>query len=180
MQKLVSCIDQFTELLGRVLSWLCLAMMLVTCLVVVLRYLFQAGNIIFFQELITYLHATIFLLATGWTLRRGGHVRVDVFYRQFDARKKAWIDALGTLLFLLPLCVFLFFASLDFVGLSWSIREASGDAGGIPLVYLLKTLIPAMCVVLALQAVAELIKNALFLAGITDASPQSEKGVNEL
>ena len=170
MQQLVSplvkCIDCMSDCLGVVLSWLCFATMLLTCMVVVMRYLFESGNIIFLQESVVYLHSTVFLLAAGWTLKRNGHVRVDVFYRQFSPIQKSWIDTLGVLVFLLPICGFLFFASLDFVELSWSIKETSGDAGGIPYVYLLKTLIPAMCVVLAMQGIAELIRNGLFLCGL--------------
>jgi len=171
---IVNGIDRLTNWLGTLMSWLCFAMMLMTCIVVTMRYLFHSGNIIFLQESVIYLHSTIFLLATGWALKRNGHVRVDVFYRQFSPIKKAWIDSLGVLIFLLPFCGFLFFASLDFVELSWSRKETSGDAGGIPLVYLLKTLIPAMSIILALQGIAELIKNCLFLCGLAE-EPTSEK-----
>ncbi len=172
VQQLTRWVDAATEWLGKMLAWLCLLMMLVTCLVVAMRYLFQSGNIIFVQETVTYLHSAVFLLASGWTLKHQGHVRVDLFYRNFSTRTKAWIDALGTLIFLLPICVLIFFSSLDFVGLSWSIRETSGDAGGVPLVYLLKTMIPLMALVLAVQGVAELVRNVLFLCGI--AAPESE------
>lgn len=176
---LVKSIDQFSDWLGTILAWLCFAMMLLTCGVVAMRYIFQFGNIIFLQEAVIYLHSTVFLLAAGWALKRDGHVRVDVFYRQYSPTKKAWIDNLGILIFLLPLCVFLFFASQDFVLLSWSMKESSGDAGGIPLVYLLKTMIPAMAVVLALQGIAEFIKNLLFLCGLTESPKTNDRG-NEL
>ena len=153
-------------------------MMFASCLAVLMRYVFNAGNIIFVQESVTYLHATIFLLASGWALKRDGHVRVDVFYRRFSPEAKAWIDSLGTLIFLLPFCVFMYFASLDFVALSWSIKETSGDAGGIPLVYLLKTLIPLMCILLGMQGIAQLIRNGLFLCGLTEL-PSIEDGSND-
>jgi len=168
LEKLVTGIDAFTTYLGKLLIWVCLGTMIATCVVVLMRYLFNAGNIIFVQESITYMHATVFLLASGWALQRNGHVRVDVFYRNFSPTTKAWVDSIGTLVFLLPLCVFLFLASLGFVELSWSTKESSADAGGIPLVYLLKTLIPVMCVVLGLQGVAELVRNGLFLCGLTE------------
>ncbi|MBC6428224.1 MAG: TRAP transporter small permease subunit [Cellvibrionales bacterium] len=163
--RLIGWLDRLAEGVGGVLCWLCLLSMLVTCLLVAFRYLLPGGNIIFMQETVTYLHATVFLLAAGWTLKRGGHVRVDLFYRRFGVRARAWVDALGCLLFLLPVCALLFFSSLDFVALSWSIRETSADAGGVPLVYLLKTLIPVMSLLLAVQGLAELGKNALRLAG---------------
>ena len=179
MQKLVSAIEQITDWLGALLGWLCLAMMLITCAVVAMRYLFHSGGIIFFQELTAYLHATIFLLASGWALKRHSHVRVDVFYRRFSPTAKAWVNSLGVLLFLLPVCVYLFFASIDFVALSWSIKEASGDSGGIAYVYLLKTLIPTSAVALGIQGLAELVKNALFLAGVAQL-PMQANSTNEL
>lgn len=165
MASLIRYIDHFTELVGRILAWLCLATMLTTVLVVLLRYLFQTGNIIAFQETVTYLHATVFMLALGWTFKRNGHVRVDVFYRNFSQRTKAWINSLGILIFLLPFCVFMFFVSLDFVKLSWSISETSNESGGLPIVYLLKSLIPLMSVLLAIQAFAEFLRNACILCG---------------
>lgn len=185
MQKLVSLliktIDCLTGWLGVLLGWLCLAMVILTTTVVAMRYLFQAGNIIFLQESVIYLHSTIFLLAVGWAFQRNGHVRVDVFYRGFDPVRKAWVNSLGILIFLFPFCVFLFFASFDFVSLSWQIQETSSDAGGIPLVYLLKSLIPAMSIVLGLQGFAELLRNALFLCGLTDSSAMEPdiQGSNE-
>lgn len=163
MASLIRYIDRFTELVGRTLAWLCLATMLVTVLVVLLRYLFQFGNMVAFQEAVIYLHATVFMLGLGWTFKRNGHVRVDVFYRKFSQRTKAWVNSLGILVFLLPFCVFLFFASLDFVWLSWSIGETSNESGGLPIVYLLKSLIPLMCLLLALQAIAEFLRNACIL-----------------
>lgn len=175
MATLVRFIDRFTEWVGRIMAWLCLGTMLATVLVVVLRYLFQAGNMIAFQEAVSYLHATVFMLALGWTLKQNGHVRVDVFYRNFSARKKAWINSLGIIIFLLPFCVFLFFASLDFVRLSWSISETSNESGGLPIVYLFKSLIPLMSVLLGLQALAELIRNASFLC-CQDKTPVKPNG----
>lgn len=179
---LVNSIDRLSDWLGIILSWMCFAMMLLTCVVVAMRYIFHFGNIIFLQESVIYLHSTIFLLAAGWTLKRNGHVRVDVFYRQYSPIRKAWVDSLGVLIFLLPICGLMFFASMGFIQLSWSIKETSGDAGGIPLVYILKTLIPAMCIVLALQGVAELVRNTLFLCGLVpepDNTPPPH-GSNEL
>lgn len=158
-----------TEIIGRGISFLLLLMMLLTCVVVSLRYVFQSGNIIFVQESVTYLHAFIFLLAAGWTLKKGGHVRVDILYRNAGRRTKAWVDAIGTLIFLLPVTVFMFWISLDYVGRSWSILEVSSDAGGVPFVYLLKSLIPATCFLLGLQGIAELIRNSIILC--TDKTP---------
>ena len=138
-------IDRFSELTGRILAWLGLLMMLMLCLVVVLRYGFEIGSI-GLQEGVTYLHASIFMLGAAYTLKHDGHVRVDIFYRNFSARGKAWINSLGGIIFLLPLCCYIFFTSWDFVVQSWQILEVSTEPGGIPAVFLLKTLIPLMAI----------------------------------
>lgn len=157
--------------LGQSVSWLALAMVLVTFLVVVLRYVFDLGWIAM-QESITYMHATLFMLATAYTLGRGGHVRVDIFYSQrFSPRQRAWVDFLGTLLLLVPVCLFILVSSYDYVAESWSLREGSREAGGLPGVWLLKTLILLMPTLLLIQAAVWLLRNGLFLAGCEEALP---------
>ena len=156
--RLQQTIDQLTEISGRLLAWLLLLVMLINCLVVVLRYGFDLGFIAL-QESITYLHASVFLLGIAYALKHGAHVRVDIFYRNYSARTKAWVDSLGAIVFLLPLCTYIFFISWEFVAQSWKINEISPEPGGIPAVYLLKTLILAMACNLALQAIADIIRH---------------------
>jgi TRAP-type mannitol/chloroaromatic compound transport system permease small subunit len=147
-------LDRFAELVGNTTAWLALGLVLVTFAVVVLRYLFQLGWIAM-QESILYLHATLFLLGAAYTLKNDGHVRVDIFYRGFSAGRKALVDLLGSLLLLLPVCSFLLWVSWDYVAAAWALREASGEAGGLPYVYLLKTLIPLAALLLILQGVSQ-------------------------
>ena len=168
LQRSSDLIDAFSHITGRTIAWLTLAMMAVTCIVVVLRYGFGIGSIAL-QESVTYMHALVFLLGAAYTFERDGHVRVDIFYRRFNRRQQAWVNSLGSLLFLLPLSLFLLFVSLDFVANAWAIKESSGQPGGIPAVYLLKSLIPLMALTLALQAIADLLRSLLIL--MTD--PQS-------
>ena len=153
-----------TEVTGNAVSWLSLLLLLITCVVVVLRYVFDSGSIAL-QESVTYAHATLFMLAMAVTLRRGGHVRVDVFYSKFSPKTQALVDVLGTLVFLLPVCTLIVVFSWDYVVNSWAIKESSAEASGIPAVYLLKTLLLVMPVMLMLQGVAEMLKNTLFLCG---------------
>ncbi len=143
--------------------------MINTCAVVFLRYGLEQGST-FMQELSIYLHATVFMLGAGYTLRRDGHVRVDIFYRQFSVRAKAWVNALGTLVFLFPLCGYVVLISWDFVSHAWLIRESSGEPGGIPAVFLLKTLVPLMAVNLVIQGLAELLRSISVLASSGEAS----------
>ncbi len=162
LQTLVSVIDSFTERSGRLLGWLALGMALLTAVIVLLRYGFDLGSIAT-QEAVVYLHGCLFMLGAAYTLKHDAHVRVDIFYRRFTPRTRAWINALGGILFLLPLCVFIFGISWHYVAESWSIRESSPEPGGLPAVFLLKTLLPAMAINLFLQGLAETLRNALYL-----------------
>jgi TRAP-type mannitol/chloroaromatic compound transport system permease small subunit len=161
-RRLVHWIDSFTDWTGRRLAWLAAAMALLTAAVVLLRYGFGLGSIAA-QEAVTYLHATLFMLGAAYALKSGAHVRVDIFYRDFGPRTRAWVDSLGAIVFLLPLCAVIFLLSDDYVARAWSIRESSADSGGIPAVFLLKTLLPLMALNLALQGIAEILRNALLL-----------------
>ena len=166
-------LDQLSELTGRIIAWLTLFMMLVTAVVVLMRYGFEAGSIAL-QESITYMHAIVFMLGAAYTLKHEGHVRVDVFYRNFNNKTKALVDLLGTLLFLFPLCLFILLGSLDYVSNSWAIKESSSEPGGIPAVFLLKTLIPAMTVLLMLQGLSIVCNKLLVLLGYGDGGEPGE------
>lgn len=171
LPRLVAAIDRWTDWSGRALAWLAAILVIVTCAVVIARYGFQQGSIAM-QESMTYLHATLFLLGAAYALKQSAHVRVDIFYRNFSPRTRAWIDSLGTVVFLLPLCVFIVAISWDFVAAGWAIRERSAEPGGLPFVYLLKTLISLMAVNLAVQGVAELGRNLLLLTAVDQ--PETE------
>jgi TRAP-type mannitol/chloroaromatic compound transport system permease small subunit len=156
-------LDAISSLSGRVFTWLILGVMLFTCAVVILRYLFGYSDVIFYQELVIYLHASAFMLAVAWTLKGDAHVRVDVLYRSMGVRAKAWVNIIGSLLFLLPVSCFLLITSFEFASQSWAVREVSAEAGGIPAVFLLKSVIPVASALLILQGLAELIRNSLVL-----------------
>jgi TRAP-type mannitol/chloroaromatic compound transport system permease small subunit len=162
LHSVVRLIDTFTNHLGRTLAWLCLCMALLTTFVVVLRYGVNIGSIMA-QEAVTYMHGCVFMLGAAYALKTGAHVRVDIFYRGFSDRTRAWVNALGGILFLLPLCVFITGMSWNYVSESWLIRESSPEPGGIPAVFLLKTLLPAMAINLMLQGIAETLRSALVL-----------------
>jgi TRAP-type mannitol/chloroaromatic compound transport system permease small subunit len=162
LHAMVRHIDAFTDYCGRRLAWLSLAMAVVTALIVVLRYGFNLGSITA-QEAVTYMHGALFMLGAAYSLKIGGHVRVDIFYQHFSLRTKAWINSLGGIVFLLPLCFFIFGISWNYVMESWAIRETSPEPGGIPAVFLLKSLLPLMALNLLLQGLAETLRNALIL-----------------
>lgn len=151
-------LETLNEYIGQSLAWLTLGMVIVTVLIVILRYFFNLGWIAM-QESVIYMHACVFMLGTAYALKHNAHVRVDIFYQTFSARRKASIDLFGNLFLLMPICLFIFFLSFDYVVLSWKLTETSAEAGGLPYVYLLKTLIPAMAILLLLQAIANCLKN---------------------
>ena len=153
MARLLAKLERANILIGRGVAWLTLVMVVVTFTIVVLRYLFDVGWI-WLQESVTWMHAAVFMLGAAYTLARDEHVRVDVFYRQAGERRQALTDLVGTLIFLLPVAVFLLWGSLDYVLASWQIQEGSREAGGLPFpaVPLVKSLIPVTALSLLLQA----------------------------
>lgn len=153
MEKIAQIIDQLNEWTGRLTAWLTLAMVAVTFAVVVMRYLFDLGSIAL-QESITFMHAMVFMLGAAYTLRHEGHVRVDIFYSRLGERGRAWVDLLGVLFLLLPVTLFISWVSWEYVSSSWALLEGSREAGGLPGVFLLKSLIPLMALLLLLQGLA--------------------------
>lgn len=162
VRAVVHSIDTFTDYCGKALAWLVLAMALITAAIVVLRYGFNTGSIMA-QEAVTYLHGSLFMLGAAYALKVDAHVRVDIFYRNFSKRNQAWVNSLGGIIFLLPLCVFIGFISWNYVVESWLIRETSAEPGGIPAVFLLKSLLPLMALNLCLQGLAEVLRSAITL-----------------
>lgn len=142
--------------------------------IVISRALFNVGSLAL-QETITYGHAALFMLCMAYTVIQRGHVRVDVFYRRFSPVNKAWVDALGGVLLLLPFALFITVVSWDFVVRAWHIREASSDPGGLPIVYCLKTIIPVTGILLSLQAVSEVLSNLLKVTFIYDDSTTNKE-----
>jgi TRAP-type mannitol/chloroaromatic compound transport system permease small subunit len=160
--RVAAVIDRVNTAVGRAASWCALAIVLIGFAVVLLRYVLGMGSI-WLQESILYAHAALFLLAAAWTLKEGGHVRVDVFYASASPRVKARIDLLGALLLLLPFAGAILWFSLPYVERSWAILERSRESSGLPLVFLLKTLIPLFALMLALQGLSQAIKSILLL-----------------
>ena len=166
-------INQITEHIGKIINGFALLMALITLLIVVTRYGFNTGSIAL-QESVIYLHASLFLLGIAYTLKHDGHVRVDIFYHTFSKRKKAWLDSVGAIIFLLPLSAFIGLVTWNSAIDSWAIKEASADTGGIPAVFLLKSLPPLAALLLFLQGLAETFKNILILIEERDDDELSE------
>jgi TRAP-type mannitol/chloroaromatic compound transport system permease small subunit len=164
VNTLARILDGICDRTGRAIAWLTVAMVLVTFMVVVLRYAFDWGSIAL-QESITYMHGMVFMLGAAYTLGRDGHVRVDILYRRLGPRGQAVINLLGTLLLLMPVSLYIISDSWAYVTASWDVLEGSREAGGLPGVFLLKTLLLVMPVLLLLQGLAHALRALLVLRG---------------
>lgn len=169
----VRFVDGLNEKIGRGLAWLTLAMVMITFVVVILRYVYAVGWI-WLQESYVWLHGVVFMAGAGYTLLHNAHVRVDVFYRSGSARYRAIVDLLGAVLFLLPLVVVVALASYDYVVISWGTLEASREAGGLPGLFLLKTVILVFCLLLGLQGLALAARGVLILRGHPQFLPEDD------
>lgn len=158
MQRTADRLQSVSRKTGEVIAWFTVVMVVLMTGIVIARYSFSSGSIRL-QESITFMHAAVFMLASAYTLAAGDHVRVDIFYSSMSVRGKAIVDIAGTLLLLMPFCAFLIWSSWDYVGTSWSIRETSSEAGGLPFPFpaLVKSFIPIMAILLILQGAALLL-----------------------
>ncbi len=162
LTKIAAALDRFSERSGRLVAWLILAMTLLVAYDVAMRYLFHKGSVAL-QELEWHLFALLFLLGAAYTLKHDAHVRVELIYHRLSARGRAWVDLLGTLLFLLPFCLLIIYSSWPFVANAFNFAESSPDPGGLPHRWLLKAAIPLGFGLLLLQGIALALKNLAFL-----------------
>lgn len=174
---LVRRLEWINDIFGRLVAWLIVAVVLICFFVAILRYGFSLGWI-GLQESYVWLHAIVFMSAMGYTLLHDSHVRVDIFYRPAGVRYKAWVNLGGTLLLLFPTLGVIWWACYPYVVLSWQRLETSGSAGGLPGLYLLKSFLLVLVVVLAIQGLAVVIRSILVLRGARDyAKPFDESQV---
>jgi TRAP-type mannitol/chloroaromatic compound transport system permease small subunit len=160
----IHAVDAINDWIGRAVAWLTLGCVLTCFAVVVLRYAFDAGYP-WMQELYVWQHAVVFMAGAGYTFLHRGHVNVDVLYGRLGARQRAWVDILGTLFFLFPWLAIVAVTAWPFVLASWSVRDASATADGMPAMYLLKSLLLVFCALMFAQGLALLARRGLLLAG---------------
>lgn len=153
-------IDRISSASGKATAWLTLLMVIVTFIIVVLRYVFDAG-MIWLQESVLWMHAAVFMIGAAYTLLHEDHVRVDIFYRKIGARQRAVVDLLGVIVFLLPLCGFLAYKAYDFAAVSWSIHETSREPGGLPypMIPILKSIVIVMPITVAMQGASLMLRS---------------------
>lgn len=161
MLRFAHAIDRLNAAIGKAACVLLLGMVGLGALTAVLRYIGRPLGVSLtsnaFLEGQWYLFSAVFLLAAAWALREGAHVRVDVLYGRLGRRGQAWTDLLGALVFLIPFCLLMLWATGPSVAESWAVREISPDPGGLPR-YPIKALVPVAFLLLLLQGIAEAIK----------------------
>ncbi len=164
LYNIARAIDGVNARVGNAIAWTAFIMVLVQFAVVILRYVFAFSNTAL-SESIWYLHGLLFMIGAGYTLLHDGHVRVDVFYREASERYRAWVDVIGSLLFVMPLCILIFWLSWNYVINAWLVLEGSLELAGLPLVFLYKTVIWLFAALVGLQGLSTSIKGFLFLMG---------------
>lgn len=164
LRRFANGIDKINEYVGRFVSWITALLVVVVFADVVMRYIFRI-SFVFTQELEWHLFGFIFLIGAGYTLLHDGHVRVDIIYQKLGSKAQAWINFIGCLFFLFPGCFLVVFTSLGFVENSFAIFEGSPDPGGVPLRFILKSMIPLGFFLVWLQGLSLFIKSFLVIIG---------------
>ena len=159
---LIRVINLINKVIGETISWLTLLMVLVTFLVVVLRYGFNVG-FIWMQESVRFMYSAVFLLCAGYTLLKDKHVRVDVLYLNLSEKNKALVDLIGSIFLLLPVCFVIFYYSWSYVLNSWEQMEGSIEERGLHLVFLMKTFIWLFAILVSMQSLATIINSLIIL-----------------
>lgn len=178
LKSVASSIDQFNERVGKVVYWLTLIMVMIGAYNAIARYFDRytgwglSSNT--YIELQWYLFSLVFLLGAAYTLKQDSHVRVDVLYGRLSRKGKAWINLLGTVLFLFPFCILMIIVSWSSVTNSWAVMEMSPDPGGLPR-YPIKTMIPIAFLLLILQGISMLLNQIIVLR----ESPSNATGLKE-
>lgn len=168
--RIVTSISAFNGFLGNVFSWLTLGIVLVCFLVVVLRYVFST-SFVWMQDLYVWMNGVMFTGIAGYVLLRDGHVRVDIFYRPWNLRRKAWLDLVGFFLFLVPFSLTVLIWGWTYVQRSWRFHESSMNVGGLPALFVVKTFILIFAAVILLQGIAMALRSILVLNGREDLLP---------
>ncbi len=155
--------ENTNEFIGRNVSWFIILMVLVQLAIVMARYIYGIG-FLKLQELLIYLHGSLFTLAAGYNLLKDEHVRVDLIYRGASKKYKSIINIFGSIFFLIPFCLVTFSTSLPYVRRSWKILEGSPETSGLNAVYVLKTVLVVFPVLLLMQSFSLIYKNFVILS----------------
>ena len=163
LEKIIIFIENFTKTVSRLTSWLIITMVLIAFSVVILRYFFNFG-FVWMQEIYVWFHGIVFLFGASYALMHDKHVRVDIFYRPTSEKKKAWINLIFSIIFILPFIFVIFKYSIPYILKSWASLEKSREAGGLPFLYIYKTTLIFFCFLLFFQTIALIFRCLLVIS----------------
>ena len=176
-KPLAALIDGLNDKIGAAIRWLTLAMVLVGAATAILRYsargLELSLNLTPLTEVQWYLFSLIFLLGAAYGLNHDVHVRVDALYERLNKKRRALIDLVGTIVFLIPFSLVMLYVSWPMVTNSFSVREISPDPGGLPR-WPIKLVILISFVLLTLQGLSQIVKRIDILRAEGDSSGTPE------
>ncbi|MGE4383479.1 MAG: TRAP transporter small permease subunit [Arcobacter sp.] len=173
--KLERGFDKFADMIGYTTAFIMVLMILNVTYDVIMRYFFNTGSIAM-QEMEWHLFSVIILLGISYTLKEDGHVRVDLIYDRLTQKKKAKINMVGVVLFIIPVALLIAVESIPFVIESFNSNEQSGDPGGLPYRWLVKSLIPLSFFLLIITSIGFFIKNLNVYKGLHDMDEYNLKG----
>ncbi|MCP3669406.1 MAG: TRAP transporter small permease subunit [Gammaproteobacteria bacterium] len=171
--KLERLINGFSDLLGRIAGVLLVILLFNVFYDVIMRYMFNDVSI-GMQELEWHLYSTIFLLGVSYSIRHDGHVRVDLIYERLGVKKQGWVDLIGSIIFLLPFTLLVFYYGLNFVAESWDMSEQSGDPGGLLYRWAIKSMIPIAFMSMAISGVGMILHSINRIRGLHQDEHQAE------
>jgi TRAP-type mannitol/chloroaromatic compound transport system permease small subunit len=181
LQRISAAIDRLNDRIGATIQWIALVMVIVGAFNAIARYVGRYAGLSLssnaYLELQWYLFSLIFLMGAAYGLNHDYHVRVDVVYARLGRRARAWIDLIGSALFLVPFAFVMLWISWRPVGNSWSILETSPDPGGLPR-YPIKTVILVSFFLLLLQAISQIVKNFVILAESNGGPSEGPSGAD--
>ena len=157
MKQFQILIDKIIDNITNILTYLLVSMIILVFITVIIRYMLNISYVAL-QELIMYFHALIFMFGLSYALKEKSHVKIDIIYNSLNKKNQYFISMLGTIIFIIPTSLFIVYSSMDMVTQSWSLLEGSSEAGGLDLVFILKSVIPITGFLIFLQALSDISK----------------------
>lgn len=157
MKQFQILIEKVIDSITNTLAYLLVLMIILVFITVFTRYILNISYVAL-QELIMYFHAIIFMFGVSYALKEKSHVKIDIIYNSLNKKYQYYISMLGTIIFIIPTSLFITYSSMNMVLQSWSLLEGSSEAGGLDLIFILKSVIPITGFLIFIQALSDIIK----------------------
>ena len=157
MKQFQILIEKVIDSIANTLAYLLTLMIILVFITVFTRYMLNVSYVVL-QELIMYFHAILFMFGVSYALKEKSHVKIDIIYNSLNKKYQYYISLLGTIIFIIPTSIFITYSSMDMVIQSWLLLEGSSEAGGLDLIFILKSVIPITGFLIFIQALSDIIK----------------------